>query len=188
MINKNLCDEDIVKSIIQGFTDNFSLIIERYQQKIFSIGIRFFKNEDDARDFTQELFIKVFNKLNTFKAKSAFKYWLIKIAYNMGINQIKSIKEKNIQSLTELDSQERSLENKHINQEIRDTLEKAICKLPANYKICIDLYFFWGLSYKEISSIANIPLNTIKSNVLRAKKILYTSLKGTIAEEYYEMR
>jgi RNA polymerase sigma-70 factor (ECF subfamily) len=187
MINNKNTDEEIIQSVLNNKTDDFSHIVKRYQQKIYSIGIRFFKNEEDARDFTQDFFVKIFSKLETYKGKAPFKNWLIKIAYNMGISKLKGKKE-HIKLIEENTSKEKEVpERLQFNNEIKDILNKAIQTLPENYIICVDLYFFWGLPYKEISKITNVPVNTIKSNILRAKKILYNNLKGTIAEDYNEM-
>ena len=78
-------------------------------------------------------------------------------------------------------------EKNHIYGEIKQILAEEINRLPERYRICIDFYFFLGLKYNEISEITGYPVNTIKSDVLRAKNILRQKLKGTIAEEYHEM-
>ena len=82
----DVSDEMIVQDILAGNSNSFIFIIERYQQRIFSMGMRFLKNKDDASDFAQEVFIKVFKNLSSYKKKAPFKYWMVKIAYNHGIN------------------------------------------------------------------------------------------------------
>jgi len=66
-------------------------------------------------------------------------------------------------------------------------LMRAVGALPERYRICVELYFFMGLTYGEIGRITGYPVNTIKSNVLRAKTMLRDELKGTIAEDYNEL-
>ena len=188
MGNENYNDEHIVKRVLQGDADLFRVIIERYQKNIFIIGMRFYKNEEDALDFVQDVFLKVYDKLNTFKGISKFYFWLTRVAYNHGINTTKGRILDSSLIETCINSNNFCPEKNHLNDEIRKALMKALEKLPGRYRLCLDLYFFQGLPYIEIEKITNIPINTIKSNVLRAKRILRDALRGSIAEEYYEMQ
>jgi len=180
-------DDYIVRQVLKGNQELFRVIVERYQNHIFTMGMRFFKNPDDAADFTQEVFVKVYNNLSSFKGMASFKSWLMKVGYNHAVN--KFISNKNTQCDEYNDSQGNTPDPLNIvmKNELHDIIEKAINDLPEAYKVCIDLYFYVGLPFKEISHITGYPLNTIKSYVFRAKQHLYNALKGTIAEEYNEM-
>ncbi len=186
MQSENSTDEQVLRDVIRGDAEKFKIIVERYQAYIFSIGMRFFRNEDDSYDFVQDVFLKAFNELGTFKGKAFFRSWLVRIAYNYGINRIK---EKRIreEDINERASEESTPEKDHLKYETVVLLRKAIDDLPEKYRICVDLYFFMGFKYNEIESITGYPVNTIKSNVLRAKQILRDKLRGSIAEDYNEM-
>lgn len=181
-------DEFVIKHVLQGKIDQFRIIVERYQDKIFSIGMRFFKNRDDAGDFTQDVLIKAYENLATYQGKAPFRYWITRVAWNLGINRLK--KEKPEANVDEIPLRDRadSPEGSQASRDIREILLAAIEGLPENYRVCLDLYFFWGFKYEEIQKITDIPVNTIKSHVLRAKQCLRDSLRGTIAEDYHEMR
>jgi RNA polymerase sigma-70 factor (ECF subfamily) len=179
-------DEQIVKEVLLGRTESFKLIIERYQKKIFCIGMRFYNNEDDSYDFTQEVFIKAFESLGSYAGRAPLRFWLTKIAYNHAINRI-SAKKTESEIPGQIQSGEKTPEDKLMRGEICDVLHEALTQLPRKYRICVDLYFFLGLTYYEIHEITGYPVNTIKSNVMRAKKILRDDLKGTIAEDYHEL-
>ncbi len=185
--NEFFTDEQIVNKVIKGNIESFSLIVDRYENIIYSLGMRLFKNYDDSVDFTQEVLIKSFEKLDRFTNKGQFKYWLIKLAYNHGLNKLKSIKKTSRLENNVYDDNNNVPDRLHIKHEISDILIAEINKLPDEYRICLDFYFFLSLSYKGISEITRIPVNTIKSNVYRAKKLLHNRLKGTIAEDYDEM-
>lgn len=187
MINEHTPDELIVRRIQNGSIELFRFIVDRYENKIFSIGMRFFYNHEDSLDFTQDVFLKTYDRIHQYREIAPFKFWLVKLAYNHGINM-----KKKADSVYEIDeslliSNEPGPDNNHNKNEIRDLINHEIEKLPERYRICLDLYFFFGLKYKEISSITGYPVNTIKSDVLRAKNILRQNLKGTIAEDYNEM-
>lgn len=188
MPEKILLDEHIIRQVQKGDFELYSLIVERYQDKIFSIGMRFFYDRDDAADFAQEIFLKAFKNIDSYREIALFKYWLVKLAYNHGINMKKKKHEDVEYNCEEIQSGYELPEDKHIYGEIKQILEEEINRLPERYRICIDFYFFVGLKYNEISEITGYPVNTIKSDVLRAKNILRQKLKGTIAEEYYEMQ
>lgn len=180
-------DEYFVQQILKGKQELFRIIVERYQNYIFTLGMRFFKNYDDASDFTQEVFVKVYNNLESFKGLASFKSWLMKVGYNHAVNKLHAIKNNNPDIYNESIDNRPNPENQVIRNELHSILEKAINNLPDEYKVCIDLYFFVGLPFKEISHITGFPVNTIKSHVFRAKQHLRHALKGTIAEEYHEM-
>ncbi len=179
-------DEHIVRKVSNGDTENFRLIVSRYQAYIYSIGMRFFKNEDDSSDFVQDVFLKAFNELKSYKGKGSFRAWLVRIAYNYGINKIKAQRIDNV-IFEDSPSNEPAPEQTHAKGETINVLRRAIDALPEQYRICLDLYFFMGLKYSDIERITGYPVNTIKSNVLRAKQILRDKLRGTIAEDYHEM-
>ena len=187
MIDEQTPDELIVRRVQNGSFNLFRLIVERYENKIFSIGMRFFYNYDDSRDFTQDVFLKVYDRIHQYREIAPFKFWLVKLAYNHGVNEKK--KERGDYELNEslLISKGPTPDKSHIKNEIRELLNHEIGKLPERYRICLDFYFFFGLKYREISNITGYPVNTIKSDVLRAKNILRQKLRGTIAEENNEV-
>jgi RNA polymerase sigma-70 factor (ECF subfamily) len=188
MTDKNISDEHIVRKVQKGNFELYGLIIEKYQDSIFSMGMRFFYNRDDAADFCQEVFLKTFDKIGSYREIAPFRYWLLKLAYNHAINMKKSRHETDVAAdYEEIQSGAETPEKNHITSEIKKILIEEINRLPERYRICLDFYFFLGLKYIEISGITGYPVNTIKSDVFRAKSILRQKLKGTIAGDYYEM-
>lgn len=187
MINDQDSDELIIRGVQRGDTELFRLIVVRYENSIFSMGMRFFYNNEDSLDFTQEVFLKAFDRIHQYREIAPFKFWLIRLAYNLGIN----IKKK---SRVDQEFDESYIlydgitpDRNHIDNEIKELILNEISELPERYRICLDFYFFFGFKYSEISGITGYPVNTIKSDVLRAKKILRQRLKGTIAEGYNEV-
>ena len=188
MDKDGLSDEQAVRKVQKGRSEYFSLIVERYSSRIFSIGMRFFYNSEDSADFTQEVFLKAFDKIEAYREIAPFRFWLVKLAYNLAINMKKGRGEEHLQvEINEPVYSGESPEEVHVKNELKDLLLQEINRLPERYRICLDLYFFFGLKYSEISEITGYPVNTIKSDVFRAKNILRDKLKGTLAEECYEM-
>jgi RNA polymerase sigma-70 factor (ECF subfamily) len=165
----------LVYEITGGNKELFRIFVQRYEQKVFALGISFFRNADDALDFTQDVFLKTFRSLKDFEGRSRFSTWLFKIAYNTAVNAVN--KNKEYHSLAEEDvSANEGTEQSVMYRLTQNAVREAVENLPAKYRVCIDLFFFYGHSYKEIGVITGFPVNTIKSHVFRAKKILRKKL------------
>ena len=142
------------------------------------LGLSFFDNTDDCEDFVQDVMLKAYAALGTFRAEAPFATWLMRIAYNTALNSMK--KRKSYVSLAdgaEIEYQGDNPEEKQLNECIILSVREAVNSLPDNYRICIDLYFFYDMSYTDIAAVTELPLNTIKSHIFRAKKILREYLK-----------
>jgi RNA polymerase sigma-70 factor, ECF subfamily len=179
--------DKVIRQILNGENERFGEIVSHFENRVFSIGMRFFRNCDEARDFAQEVFMKAYYSLKDYRGRGKFQYWLSRIAYNHGISTLKKYQESTLLKDEHIESDIRSPEQLYIKNEINILLEKEMKSLPEKYQVSMELYFYMGLSYKEISSITGFPINTIKSNVLRARRQLHSTLKGTIAEDYDEM-
>ena len=187
MIRNNASDEKLVRSVLNGDSDSFRILIERYQDKVYSTGMRFFRNSDDARDYTQEVFIRVYSRLESFRGSAPFRYWLMKVSYNHGINMLKKVRDSEEYLETGSDSMEPGPDSIVEKRAVSSALREAVDSLPEKYRICVDLYFYMGFSYRQINEITDFPENTIKSHVYRAKKILRYRLSGSIVEECHGM-
>lgn len=173
-------DFKLVKEILAGNKDSFAKLMTFYKVRILNFGKSFFHNDSDSEDFVQDVFIKVFTHLDSFKGKSMFSTWLMKIAYTTAINSVKRAKTWiPIEDETIIpDSSATSPEEMQIKKLTKDAIREAISELPEKYKICVEMYFYYDIPYQEISEITDFPLNTIKSHIFRAKKILKDKLEG----------
>jgi len=174
-------DQLIVSQIVSGQKDLFRLLVRQYEKAVFGMGMSFFRNSEDASDFTQEVFLKAFRSLSSFDGRSRFSTWLYKIAYNTALNEVNRRKE--YQSLAEEDSDKlvnsgETPERLAIRNAVREAVQAAIKELPERFRVCVDLFFFYDRSYLEIEAITGIPVNTIKSHVFRAKILLREKLEA----------
>jgi RNA polymerase sigma-70 factor (ECF subfamily) len=177
-VEEEYSDELIAGQITAGQKDLFRLLVRRYQRAVYGMGLSFFRNAEDASDFSQEVFLKVYRSLARFEKRSRFSTWLYKIAYNTAVNGVNRRKEYH--SLAEEDF-EPSDSNTPERLLIRRAAQKAVWaslqELPERYRVCIDMFFFYNCSYREIEEITGFPVNTVKSHVFRAKKLLRDKLK-----------
>jgi RNA polymerase sigma-70 factor (ECF subfamily) len=156
------------------------MLVNRHEQAVFNMGLSFFRNSEDAGDFTQDVFLKTFRSLPGFEGRSRFSTWLYRIAYNTAINAVQ--RQKEYQSMTDEDRVEsrETPERDLLRAAAREGVREALKTLPERFRICMDLYFFYDRSYQEIEVITGYPVNTIKSHMFRAKKLLREKLAGLV--------
>ena len=172
-------DRLLCKAVLAGNTETFSLIAAKYQKRIYSLGMSFFKNHDDSEDFVQDIMLKTFSALPKFRGESSFSTWLMRIAYNSAINSVKR-KREFVSAFDDFEIKTNDLtpEERQIQNCVKNSIRWAVSSLPEKYRICIDLYFFYDMPYADIESVTGIPVNTIKSHIFRSKKILKTELEN----------
>jgi RNA polymerase sigma-70 factor (ECF subfamily) len=172
-----LDDNAIAEYVRGGDVELYRELLERHKKQVYALGMSFLRNEADAEDFMQEVFLKAFHSLEQFQGKSRFSTWLYRIAYNTAINSVN--RRKMYVSLAESDDIESPVltpEEESVKTAVREAVRKAVSELPEKYRLCIDLFFFYDRSYDEIEAITGDPVNTIKSHVFRAKKLLREKL------------
>lgn len=148
------------------------------------------QNETEAEDLAQDVFIKVFEKINTFKGDSKFSTWLYRIATTTALDHLRSKKRKKrfgfLQSLGGDGDEKESIPDFHHpgvsldNKERAAVLFKAIDGLPENQKTAYTLHKLEGLSYRDVSEVLNTTVSAVESLMSRANQNLRKQL-----EEYY---
>ena len=176
--SRALQDYEICKAVLNGDTQAFAVLAAQHQKRVYMLGLSFFSTPEDCEDFVQDVMLKAYSALGTFRAEAPFVTWLMRIAYNTALNSVQ--KRQRYTSLAEgveVQYKGDNPEDKHLNECVILSVREAVNNLPDNYRICIDLYFFYDMSYTDIAAITELPLNTIKSHIFRAKKILREYLK-----------
>ncbi len=175
-------DRILVRRALRGNADAFSTLVANNKKRIEAVGRRFFYDITDIEDFVQEVFIKAYKNLSSFKGKSLFSTWITRIAFTTAINQKKSFKITD--SFDEqgdfLPSPYDNPENEQIKALTKEAINEAVQDLPENYAVCIKMFFYLDMNQEDISEMTGIPLNTVKSNIFRAKKILSEKLGGLL--------
>ncbi|TGN17160.1 RNA polymerase sigma factor [Leptospira idonii] len=150
--------------------------MKRYQAMVLSQANKAFSSSEEAEDFTQEVFLKAYESLSTFRGEAQFSTWLFQIARN----QIsKHFKKKKLSTQTWDDSLPTQVPNvtpsfadQLAHEEEGHLLRHLISKLPIAYQKPILLHYFENRSLKEISEDMNIKINTIKSHISRGKDLI----------------
>ncbi|MCX6800267.1 MAG: RNA polymerase sigma factor [Candidatus Falkowbacteria bacterium] len=169
-------DRNLIISLNKGDLKAFDKIVVFYQKIIYNHLYRFINNADDAADLTQETFIKVYKNKDKIDLNKNFKSWLYMIATNTAYDWLKKKKRQpNFEELDEVvEFETNSPQSSYYNIEqlkIMD-LENALKAIKPNAENILRLYYEQGFTYQEIAEILNIPINTVKTNLSRAKKEL----------------
>ena len=168
----------------------FDFLVRQYKNKIFNYVIFMMKNQMDAEDITQEVLIRTWENMNKFNFYAA-KGWMMRTAHNLCIDYLRKNKKMNYKEVQieedyhehiaapDIECNPEKLTDKIITDaEIKEAIER----LPERFKSPFVLYELQEFKYKEISKILDVPLNTVKVNILRARKQLQKELKKYASE------
>lgn len=153
----------------------FNILVRKYQEKIYYFVRRMVIDHDDADDVVQNIFIKVWNNLETFREDSKFYTWLYRIAVNESLSFLKSRQLRTYFSLTSPEAMMKESLNSDScfdGTEIQRRLHEAILKLPKKQQLVFNMRYFENLSYEEMSNILGTSVGALKASYhFAAKKI-----------------
>ncbi len=164
----------------RGDSQAFAELVHRHQQAIFNVAYRLLGNVQDAEDAVQETFLRVYRFFGRFDVNRPFAPWVKRIAVNVCLNRM-----TNRPAPRSLDADDAppapdpspGPEVHTIQRDLGRRVWDEILALPPRYRAVIELRHFQGLSYAEIAEALNLPLNTVKSDLFRARKLLATRLR-----------
>nr|WP_267899527.1 sigma-70 family RNA polymerase sigma factor [Leptospira biflexa] len=152
------------------------MLMKRYQGMVHSQARKAFLSEEEAEDFTQDVFIKAYESLSLFRGEAQFSTWLFQIAkFRLTkVNKKKShiFTDWSEDVATVADKSKPSVVDILDKEETHLTLHSLIAKLPKSYQLPIRLHYFENKPLKEIANDLNIKLGTIKSHISRGKDLL----------------
>ncbi|WP_426483340.1 RNA polymerase sigma factor [Flavobacterium sp. 2] len=187
-------DQHYIDKILQGETNAFAVLVDRYKDMIFTLSLKMVKNKEEAEEAAQDTFIKVFNSLSKFKGDSKFSTWIYKISYNNCLDRLKkNKKEENNISIDEFSSHlVKTMDNALsalVDTERKQAIQNCLNLLPSDDNFLLTLFYFEDQSLEEIGKIMNINANNVKVKLFRSRQKLATILKKQLEPEiveYYE--
>jgi RNA polymerase sigma-70 factor (ECF subfamily) len=168
-------EQELARKAKAGDSDAFGELVVKHQRVVFNIAYRLAGNREDAKDVTQEAFVRAFRKLDRFDPDRPFAPWLYRLATNTALNWLKRRRpeaHKGIEPIERGPGPAARL----IAVESVSRLREAIGSLPLNQRAAIELRHFQGASYKEIGRRLNAPLSDVKSWLFRARRRLQRDL------------
>jgi RNA polymerase sigma-70 factor (ECF subfamily) len=189
MENQESSDAAIVTRVLGGDREAYRFIVRRYQNRLHAMVLGMVRNQEDARDITQNAFIKAYESLGSFRIESSFYTWIYRISMNLAIDHCRrgqrrktssfdeavgqSDEETPIDPLPAPDNPQKALQRK----ELQATILAALGQLPEEHREVVLLREVEGFSYKEIADMLDLPEGTVMSRLFYARKKLQTTLK-----------
>jgi RNA polymerase sigma-70 factor (ECF subfamily) len=170
-------DAELVERYLSGDTEAFDQIMVRYERQIYRICYRFVENREDAMDLAQEVFIKAFEHLATFRRESSLKTWLYRIAMNHCINHVKKHSQEFVEVTEYTGSVNSRVQDQLEEREQREQFRRLVKLLPPKQKAILELRINEQLSYEEIAKISGRSISTIKASVFFALEKLRKLVK-----------
>lgn len=181
-------DECLVERCVRGDTEAFASLVDRYRARIFGLILRMVGNREDAEDLAQEAFVRAYRGLHTFDPAQRFSPWLYRVATNHCVSALRRKRLPTVPLVVEVDGETREVPLPDVSgdparvwlrNEERRELHEAVLALPERYRAAILLYHMEELSYEEIAQVLDVPLNTVRTYLHRARALLRKTLQGT---------
>ena len=178
-------DEELVARSKTGDTESFNQLVKRWERPIYALAYRTLGREEDARDVTQETFLRAFRALSGFKGDAKFSSWLYRIALNLCRDWMRKERRAPLVSVPEGVEVEdlaaergpvESVEDLAARSEMGREVARAMAYLPAEQRQAIILKEYHGLTFQEIADLMRCPLSTVKTRVYQGLSTLRKQL------------
>jgi RNA polymerase sigma-70 factor, ECF subfamily len=167
-----VADVELVRGALDGSEQAFRELVRRYERLVFGVVVRLVRNPSRAEELAQDAFVKAFRALHTYDRDRKFSAWLLKIAHNVAIDELR----KHTPETAELDPaipDSSYPPHKLVEQrELADALRAAMDQLRPEYRELVALKYEQEMEYEEIVEITGLPLGTVKSSLHRARREL----------------
>jgi RNA polymerase sigma-70 factor (ECF subfamily) len=176
-------DFEIVARVRNGETDAFEELVRKHGRRVYRSLVSILGSAEEAEDALQDAFLKAFQHLPNFEARSRFSTWLVRIAINTGVQRLRSRKEvdsldeeneefrpRNIQAWTD------TPEEFYSREELRRLVEKEVMKLPLKYRVALMLRDLEELSTEEAAAALGLSIPGLKARILRGRLMLRESM------------
>ena len=176
-------DLELINEFKAGNQQSFEELVSRYSAKAFGLATRMTKNQEDAEEVLQDVFVTVYRKIDGFEGKSSFSSWLYRVTVNASLMKLR--KKRRDQStpiddvlpqvqtvMAERDGHNYEIDHATFRNELRAVLQQAIEKLPDEYRPVFVLRDIDGLTNKEVSKVLNLTIPAVKSRLHRSRIML----------------
>lgn len=172
-------DGELVESCRNGDRAAFTALVTRYQRPIYNAAYRVLGDIEDARDITQEVFLKVAERLHEYDSQFRFFSWIYRIAINESIDMLRrNRREEWLDDETEIPGPEHdSPESQYSSGQVAERIQRALMRMKMDDRVVLTLRHFSECSYREMSHILNLEEKTVKSRLFEARQRLGEMLK-----------
>ncbi|MDR4987507.1 MAG: RNA polymerase sigma factor [Bacteroidales bacterium] len=167
-------ENSVIRRILAGNIQEYELLVRNYQAAVYHVLYQMLQQHEEAEELAQEVFVKAYEKLETFNYRSKFFSWIYRIAINTAISHIKkSQRFVRLERLPEDAGRNPDSVDKPVMEKERDVmLQRAMGELGENYRAVIVLHYFKELSYAEIAEVLDLSEKKVKSRLYDGRKLL----------------
>lgn len=176
----NPTENQVIQKAQKGDVQAFSLLVINHQDFLYNLALRVTSHPQEAQDLSQEAFIRAWRALPSFRGQSSFRTWLYRILVNLSYDRYPKLKQE-MQNLS-IEAEEFDPPDEYILEEnlefknLRAFLHEKMKSLPETYRMVLMMRYQNDLSYKEIATILDIPMGSVKTIIFRAKAALKEQL------------
>ncbi len=182
-------DSYYIGKVLNGQTDEFANLINKHKEMVFSIARQITRNREDAEEITQDVFLKAFRKLGSFRQASRFSTWLYRIAYNETISRVR---KREIQTVELEDQYTGSITEEEVQNELagldeaeqKALIDNALNRLTDEDRILVTMFYLQEQSIHEISMITGMTDTNVKVKLHRIRKRIYIEMNEIINKEF----
>jgi RNA polymerase sigma-70 factor (ECF subfamily) len=189
-----LTDEELVARSMGGDLDSFNQLVLRWERPIYALAYRVIGREEEARDVSQEAFLRAFRALKGFKGQAKFSSWLYRITLNLCRDWMRRERRTPVSQppegvdIIELAgdvSAAESIEDLVSRRELGRVVGKAMSSLPEEQRTAIILKEYHGLTFQEIADLLDCPLSTVKTRLYQGLSVLRKQLQEAGVESTF---
>jgi RNA polymerase sigma-70 factor (ECF subfamily) len=175
-------DRQLVDEARRGDANAFRALVQRYQRRAFAVALGMVHDPDDARDITQEAFLKVHKNLGTFEGDAQFFTWMYRIVMNLCIDLLRKKRGEKVtfdDTRAHDEDDDTGIAPRRLgfdpqqalsDQELRKRIQAALAELSAPHRAVLLMREVEGLSYQEMAKLAGVSIGTIMSRLFHARK------------------
>jgi RNA polymerase sigma-70 factor (ECF subfamily) len=169
-------DDDLIALAVNGRADAFETLVERYERAVYHLAFRTLRETEEAKDATQEAWVKAYRALASFRPGAKFSTWIFTICYRVCCDRIAKRRRYSGDEIPDVADPAPGPEHQYEAAEEAARLRAAVERLPEKYRTVITLFHLQGKQYEEIAAVLGLPLGTVKTHLFRAKELLRTML------------
>ncbi len=174
-----MTDNELIEGFLWGDEELFEKIIDNHKDYVYSLSYSFVKNREDARDISQQVFVKIYTGLRDFDTARPFRPWLRKVVVNASIDFLRNKGDLEDLSLDDVHESAGAVNPSILKGLVaKEIVDKILASMPVQYRMVLSLRHIEEMSYNEIADSLDIPIGTVKTLIYRAREMFIKRYEG----------
>lgn len=165
-------EHQLVARCREGDEQAFRELVDRYKGLVYALVARRLSDPARAEEVAQDVFVRVYRGLASFRGESRLSTWIFRITANLLAAERRPVATEPLEGRGEVPREFGAVDRSFDDLTLRDRMDKALRRLPAQYQVLIDGHYLKGLRYEDLAAALGLPLGTVKTQLHRAKRQL----------------